>query len=147
MDVNIKELNTLLKGEHMAIGGYERYIQEIKDTNIKGELQKIQQDHKQHAIKISERIQNLGGKPAADEGIGGKMAQAVSGIKEAGKNNVLSILKEALNGEDNGIKMADEVVKGDLDSQSAALVNDILNDDRNHVDRLSQLTKSPWGMQ
>lgn len=147
MDSNIKELNTLLKGEHMAIGGYEKYIQEVKDTNIRGELQKIQQDHKQHAIKIAERIQNLGGKPVDDEGIGGKIAQAMSNIKEARRNDTLSILKEALHGEDNGIKMADEVVKGDLDSQSAALVNDILNDDRNHVDRLGQITRSPWSLQ
>lgn len=147
VDANIKELNTILKGEHMAIGGYEKYIQGIKDTNIKGEFQKIQQDHKQHAIKIAERIQNLGGKPVDDEGISGKIAQVMSSIKEAGKNDTLSILKEALHGEDTGIKMADEVVKGDLDSQSAALVNDILNDDRNHVDRLSELTRSPWSVQ
>jgi bacterioferritin len=125
----------------MAINGYERYIQSIKDTNVKGELKKIQQDHKQHAIKIAERIQNLGGRPVESEGVMGKAASVMSGIKDMGMmSDTSSILKEARRGEDNGIKMADEVVRGDLDPDSAVLVRDILNDDRNHLDRLECFT-------
>jgi Uncharacterized conserved protein len=125
----------------MAINGYERYIQSIKDTDVKGELQKIQQDHKQHAIKIAERIQNLGGRPVESEGVMGKAASVMSGIKDMGMmNDTSSILKEARRGEDNGIKMADEVVRGDLDPDSASLVRDILNDDRNHLDMLGCFT-------
>jgi bacterioferritin (cytochrome b1) len=69
---SINELNALLKGEHMAIDGYEKYIQNVNDPNIKGELQKIQQEHKMHAIKISERIQSLGGRPVDGVGVMGK---------------------------------------------------------------------------
>lgn len=141
-NTSINELNTLLKGEHMAIDGYEKYIQNVDDVNIKNQLQKIQQDHKQHAIKIAERIQNLGGKPVDGTGIMGKMAQIATNIKEIGKKNNIEILKEAYNGEDNGIKMGDEVVKGDLDQESRNLVNDILNDDRNHLNVISNLMGS-----
>jgi rubrerythrin len=49
---SINELNALLKGEHMAIDGYEKYIQNVNDPNIKGELQKIQQEHKMHAANV-----------------------------------------------------------------------------------------------
>lgn len=141
-NTSINELNTLLKGEHMAIDGYEKYIQNVDDVNIKNQLQKIQQDHKQHAIKIAERIQNLGGKPVDGTSIMGKMAQIATNIKEIGKKNNIEILKEAYNGEDNGIKMGDEVVKGDLDQESRNLVNDILNDDRNHLNVISNLMGS-----
>jgi len=59
-NVVIEELNSLLEGNYMAIHGYERYIQHVKDPNIKKELQRIQQEHKQNSALIAERIQNLG---------------------------------------------------------------------------------------
>jgi rubrerythrin len=126
----------------MAIGGYERYIQSVNDPGVKKELQRIQQEHKQHAIKIAERIQNLGGKPVEDVGVFGKMAETVSGIKDIGLKETKDILKEAYNGENNGIGMADELVKGDLDSGSRLMVNDILDDDRNHLDILGSMIKN-----
>lgn len=138
-NTSINELNTFLKGEYMAIDSYERYIQTVKEPAIKGELQKIQKEHKQHAIQISERIQNLGGKPADSPGIAGRVAETISGIKDIGNKSYQTILKEAYNGEDKGIKMADELVKGDLDSESKNLVNNILNTDRTHLNTLDTL--------
>jgi bacterioferritin len=38
----IKELNTFLEGNYMAIQAYERYIHHIDDSDIKQSLQKIQ---------------------------------------------------------------------------------------------------------
>lgn len=144
---NIVELNALLRGEHMAIDGYEKYIQNITEPNIRGELQKIQQEHKQHAIKISERIQNLGGRPTDGVGIGGRVAEVMSSIKDMGTKDVKAILKDAYNGENNGIKMADELVKGDLDNDSMTLVNNLLNADRNHLNTLGALINSSTGVQ
>lgn len=141
-NTSINELNAFLKGEHMAIDGYEKYIQNVDDQNIKAELQKIQQHHKQHAIKIAERVQNLGGKPVDGVGTAGRMAQIMTDIKDMGKKGTNEILKDAYNGESNGIKMGEEVVKGDLDQDSKSLVNSILNDDREHLNTLSNLMYS-----
>lgn len=56
----INTLNDFLKGQYMGIHAYENYIQKISDEQIKRELQKIQQELKNDASKVAERIQNLG---------------------------------------------------------------------------------------
>lgn len=142
----VNELNALLKGEHMAIDAYEDYIQRIEDSEIRNSLQKIQQDHKLHSIMIAERIQTLGGKPAKGVGIGGKVAETVTSIKHRSMHEPVIILKTAYDGEDNGIKMATEIVKGDLDSESAYLVKDILNGDRTHLETLNSLIRDAGGL-
>lgn len=142
-----KELNAFLKGEHMAIDGYEKYIQSVSEENVKNQLQNIQKDHKQHAIQVAERIQDLGGKPEDGVGVAGKMAEAVSNVKDMGRVDTLSVLKQAYEGEMTGIKMADELVKGDLDQDSANIVNNILNVDKGHLNVLDNLIKSHDGIQ
>lgn len=138
----ISELNALLKGEHMAIHGYERYMKKIEDPDIKTEFQKIQIDHKQHAIRLAERIQNLGGHPCSDVGIAGEIGQLMSSIMDIKDRDTNSIVNQAYKGEKTGIRMADELVKGDLDEQSRQLVDDILNIDRSHLTTLDGLMKN-----
>lgn len=139
-NTSINELNEFLKGEYMAIEAYERYIRDAKDDNTKMQLQKIQQDHKQHVIKISERIQNLGGKPANGVGLTGTMVNIFSGMKSMGENDdTHAIVRDAYEGEYKGINMASEVVKGDLDTESNNMINDILNQDRIHLETLRGL--------
>jgi rubrerythrin len=143
---SINELNAFLKGEHMAIDSYEKFIQDIDDEKIKGELQKIQQDHKQHAIKIAEGIQNLGGKPEKGVGASGKVAEVLQNVKKIGRRGKVTILKDAYDGENMGIELAAEIVKGDLESKSAAMIKDILNDDRDHLKKLNSLIQSAGGI-
>lgn len=136
----VKELNSLLKGEYMAIEGYERFIQNLEDEEIKTELQRIQKDHKQHAILIAERIQNLGGRPVDGIGIMGEMAQAVDSIKNLPKQkDTRFILHDAYEGEQKGIQMAEEIAKGDLDKESEDLIKKILKEDRKHIKTLEKL--------
>ena len=80
--------------------------------NIKQTLQKIQQDHKQHAMLIAERIQNLGGVPVDDVGFKGTIAEFVNNLKGS-SNDPTFILKDALKGEDKGIEISKELVNGD----------------------------------
>lgn len=137
---SIQELNTLLKGEYMAIQGYERYIQNIEDQKIKVQLQEIQKDHKQHAIMIAERIQNLGGRPVDGLGLMGEMAQAFDSIKNIpNEKDTRFILHDAYEGEQKGIQMAEEIAKGDLDKESEDLIKKILKEDRKHVKALEKL--------
>ncbi len=132
----VKELNAYLKGEYMAIKSYEDFIEKVKDQSIKEELRSIQQDHKKHAAKVTERIMSLGGKPVKGPGLMGVMSDMKNLLKR-NSNDTEFILKDAGSGEYRGIQMAEEVVKGDLDAESRKLIEDLLREDRGHVNRIS----------
>jgi bacterioferritin len=133
----VKELNEFLKGQYMGIHSYEHYIQKLQDPQIKKKFQKIQQEHKQHAMLVAERIQNLGGTPVDDEGIVGSMQGLVSQLNLP--DTTEGLIQGALKGESIGIKMSEEIVKGDLDRESRQLIEEILNHDRQHTSLLKGL--------
>lgn len=139
---SISELNAILKGEYMAIDSYGKYIDNISDANAKSELQKIQKEHKTQAIALAERVQNLGGSPTKNVGVLGKVAETISDITDMAKNKPSSYIKKALNGENQGIQLVDEMIKGDLDGYSKDLVNSMLNQDKTHVNILTGLATS-----
>lgn len=135
----VKELNAFLKEQYMGIHAYEEYIQNINDDPIKKELQKIQQDHKQHAQKVAMRIQNLGGKPVDSVGFTGAIQETIGKIKGY-SHDTKEILRDVLKGEDYyGIRLSEEIVKGDLDPESKKIIETILDKDRKHVDTLNNL--------
>ncbi len=133
-----KELNTFLKGNFMAIHAYDKYIYRIEDDHIKKILQEIQQDHKQHASIIAERIQNLGDLPVDDAGMMGNAAELFNDMKNP-SNYTVHILKDALVGEHRGIEKSKELLDGDLDPESRKIVKRILNVDQKHVELLNEL--------
>lgn len=135
----INELNAFLKGEHMAIDAYEKYLRKINTPYIKSEFEQIKDDHEHHAVLLSERIELLGGKPARGVGFTGKVAEVMSSVKGIGKTDEKFIIKDAYHGEDLGIEMAEEIIKGDLDEKSNKLIDEILEKDRNHLDTLKSL--------
>lgn len=133
----VKELNAFLKGQYMGIHAYENLIQHVEDPNIKKLFQNIQKDHKEHAMQVAERIQNLDGKPVDDEGIIGSMQGAISQLNTP--RDTQELIKHALVGEGYyGIQISEEIVKGDLDEQSSMIIEEILDKDRNHVKELTQ---------
>jgi len=134
----VRELNALLKGNYMAIHGYEKFIQNAKDPGAKSQLQRIQREHKQNAALIAERIQNLGGIPENGSGLMGTMGELMNSLKGVSHNTEF-IIKDALESEDKGIKMAEEIVRGDMDSESRKLVEGILDVNRRHVSQLDSL--------
>ncbi|MFJ5621258.1 ferritin-like domain-containing protein [Peribacillus loiseleuriae] len=69
----VKTLNQFLKGQYMGIHAYEHHIQKLSNPDVKREFQRIQQEHKNHALNVAERIQNLGGTPVDDEGLIGSI--------------------------------------------------------------------------
>lgn len=137
-DVAIEELNAFLKGQYMGIHAYENLIQNTEDLFLKKELQKIQQEHKIHALRVAERIQNLGGRPVNDEGWKGSMTNFMGRITAPKSADI--IMKKALKGEElYGIQLSHEIVKGDLDPQSDQLIDEILAHDEKHVEKLRKL--------
>ncbi|MBS4207518.1 DUF2383 domain-containing protein [Bacillus sp. FJAT-50079] len=134
----IKELNTFLEGNYMAIHAYEKYIHQVNDSDIKQTLQNIQQNHKRHAAMIAERIQNLNGIPVDGVGIKGTMAVLVNKLKGS-SNDPTFILRDALEGENKGIEISKKLVDGDLDPESLALVQKVLTYDQKHIKLLDEL--------
>lgn len=134
----VKELNAYLKGEFMGIHAYEHYIQQVTDPAVKTELQRIQQEHKQHAAKLAERIQNLGGKATEDNGFMLSISEGIMNLKGF-PDTVDGVLKSAINGQVKGMQMAEEIVRGDIDSVSRQIVEENLNEDREHINQLNNL--------
>lgn len=134
----ITELNEYLKGEYMGIHAYEHYIQHEEDENIKNKLQQFQQEHKQHAAKIAERIQNLGGEAINDNGLKLSLQEFLMDMKGYPKQTN-KILAEVIKGQEMGIEAAEELVRGDLDEASLHLVKENLNEDREQLETLKQL--------
>ena len=115
----VRELNALLKGNYMAIHGYEKFIQNVKDPDAKSELQRIQQEHKENAALIAERIQNLGGVPEDGAGLMGNMGELMNSLKGISGNPIYH--KGCIGERGKGIKMAEEIVRGDMDQESRKL--------------------------
>lgn len=99
----VNELNTFLEGNLMAIHAYNNYIHHMDDERLKHRLQDIQKQHKQHAILVAERIQNLGGMPVDDIGMIGSFAEFMNKLKGSTTDRKL-ILKDALLGEQRVLK-------------------------------------------
>ncbi|MED1467594.1 DUF2383 domain-containing protein [Bacillus salipaludis] len=134
----IEELNTLLRGTYMGIHGFEQYIQKLNNHDVKRNFQQIQQEQKQNAQKIAERIQNLGGVPADDEGISGSMISFIH--KFMITDNERRIIEEAIEGLDKyGVHYSAELVKGDLDPSSKQIADETINDSRRHAEQLRHL--------
>lgn len=137
-DTVIKELNAYLKGEFMGIHSYEQYIQQVTDPTIKTELQRIQREHKEHAAKTAERIQDLGGKAVNDNGVMLSMREGMMKLKGT-PDTVDEILLSAIKGQEIGMKMTEEIVRGDLDPESKQLIAENLDQDREHINHLNDL--------
>lgn len=133
-----KELNTVLKGEQMAVEAYEKFISAVDNDNIKGTFQQIQMNHKENASQLAKRIQDIGEIPEYGTGASGVFANMMLGMETNGKSSV-DILKRAYDGEDKGIAAAEEVVRGDLDDTSMELVKKILSCDHDHLKSMLHL--------
>jgi bacterioferritin len=124
---DIKELNTALKGEHMAIEGFDHYIQDMKDPAIRKRLMDIQQQHQLHAMQLSERIQQLGGNPTHSAGMVGMMAEAMHHIVP-NKYVDGSIIKTAIEGEEMGLEAYGEIISKLSDPNNQKLAKEMLAD-------------------
>jgi len=128
----VKELSTMLSGELMAAESYDLFIAHADDEKIRRIFEQFRADHKEHAELLRERIRSLGAVPGKGTGIQGMFSQVMLELETKGKDSE-EILKRAYYGEDKGVKMVEEIVKGDLDPESADLVGRILQKDREHL--------------
>jgi bacterioferritin len=134
---NVRTLNELVQGEHMAVQAYESVLPALQEETRK-EISGIIRDHKQHALEISDRIVTLGGIPDESTGMPGMMSQAKLKAESMVRNEK-SLLQKLYDGEDQGIGVVEKIIKGDLDETSREMVDKILRTDHDHLKNLQQL--------
>ncbi|SET47288.1 bacterioferritin [Oceanobacillus limi] len=137
-NIVVEELNTLLRGTYMGIRSLEHYIQKVEDDALKSESQSMQQETKLNAQKLAERIQNLGGVPADSEGASGRMHSFMHQMMLSDDSD--KMVQDAIKGLDKyGVEYSEEIVKGDLDPISKQLVEEVIDTNRRHAERLKHL--------
>jgi bacterioferritin len=137
-EVIIEELNTLLRGTFMGIRSFEHYIQKAEDDELRKVFQSMQQEVKLNAQKLAERIQNLGGVPADDEGFSGSMHSFMHKVMLPDEPN--EMIEDALKGLNQyGVHYSEEVVRGDLDPKSRQIAEEVIDTSRRQIEQLQHL--------
>ncbi|MDQ1003071.1 bacterioferritin [Neobacillus niacini] len=137
-EVIIEELNTLLRGTYMGIRSFEHYIQKAEENELKKVFQSMQQEVKLNAQKLAVRIQNLGGVPADGEGFSGSIHSFMH--KAMHPDDTKEMIEDALKSLDHyGVHYSEELVRGDLDSESRQLAEDVIDTSRRQIEQLKQL--------
>lgn len=135
----VKSLNELLQGEYMAVESFNNFISKIEDNNTKEIFQDIQKQHRKNIEILASYIQEIGGQPDENLGIKGKMAEIKINMNLGSKSQDMDIIEKAINGETQGVNMAEKVLRGNLDEKSRDLAGEILKNDRDSIYKLKKL--------
>lgn len=99
----IEVLNDLIKINNDRIDGYEKASDEIKATDVDLQVmfQKMGNDSRDHARDLSNAVVKIGGEPATDTTISGKIYRTWMDVKAAfARKERLSVLEACEFGED-----------------------------------------------
>jgi|SRR5690606_13825396 len=97
---DIKQLNSLLRGELSAVETYQQCIDKVEDKDLASKLDLLQRSHRARSTLLRERIVALGGHPDQSSGLWGSVAKALEGTAGVfGTSMAVSVLEE---GEDHG---------------------------------------------
>ncbi len=139
MDRTVEVLNNLLQGENMAVDSLNTFINKVGDENIKRTLQEVQSQHRENMSVLAKRIQDLGYEPREKLGLKGTMADLMINMDLIGEGG-MSILNKVIEGENKGIsRMADEISRSNLDSESKKIANQVLEEDRSSLAKMRRL--------
>jgi uncharacterized protein (TIGR02284 family) len=119
---NIREvLNDLIKINHDRIEGYERAVEDTKDndTDLQSIFHRMADESKQYAAELESEVRKVGGEPATDTTVSGKIYRVWMDFKSAitGKARK-SILASCEYGEDAAQKAYEEALKEEADLPS-----------------------------
>ena len=134
-----KALNELLQGEYMAVESFNNFISRLEDENAKKTLQEIQKQHRENIDKLASYIQDIGGQPDENLGMKGKMGDIKLNMDLGSSSDMKEIVKKAIEGETQGVNMAEKVLRGDLDYRSRDIAGEILEKDRKSIEKLKNL--------
>ncbi len=135
----IESLNQLLQGEYMAVESFNNFISKVEDERVKGCFQEVQKQHRDNIEKLAGYIQDMGGKPEENLGMKGKMSEMKLNMDLGAKVDTEEIIEKAIAGETKGVNAAEKILRGELDDQSRKITGEILERDRNSIDKLRSL--------
>jgi len=135
----IKSLNQLLQGEYMAVEIFNNFISRTKNENVKQVFKEVQKQHRENIDKLASYIQDIGGKPEENLGIKGKMGDIKINMDLGSDADTYEIIEKAIEGETQGVNMAEKVLRGDLDDKSRDIAGEILHKDRKSIEELKNL--------
>ncbi len=125
----IETLNDLIRINNDRINGYEKAGDEIKDTDVdlKAIFSKMGNDSRDYARELSNAVVKLGGEPATDTTISGKIYRTWMDVKAAfATKERLSVLEACEFGEDAAQKAYDSALKSDaeMDAETRQMIMD-----------------------
>lgn len=136
---SIKSINELLQGEYMAIESFNNFISRLETGDTKDVFQDIQKQHRENVEVLATYIQNAGGQPDENLGIKGKMGDIKLNMGLGTQSDANEVIAKAIEGETQGVNMAEKVLRGTLDDKSRELAGKILQNDRRSIERLKNL--------
>lgn len=135
----IQSLNQLLQGEYMAVESFNNFISKLEDENVIQCFKEVQKQHRENIDKLASYIQDMGGRPEENLGMKGKMGDIKLNIDLGSDADTAKIIEKAIEGETQGVNMAEKVLRGDLDERSRDIAGEILNEDRKSIEKLKSL--------
>lgn len=135
----LKSVNALLQGEYMAIESFNNFISRLEGGSVKSTFQDIQKQHRENVDILATYIQNVGGQPDENLGIKGIMGDIKLNLDLGPQSDVKEVIEKAIEGETQGVNMAEKVLRGNLDTKSRELAGDILQNDRESIEKLKNL--------
>lgn len=134
----IKSLNELLQGEYMAVESYNNFISKVEDEKLKQIFKEVQTKHRDNIAVLADYIQDRGGQPDENLGLKGKMAELRLNMKLNYKDSN-EVLEKAIEGETQGINMAEKILRGTLDEEARTMTELILDNDRQSINKLKSI--------
>ena len=135
----IKSLNELLQGEYMAVESFNNFISKIEEDDVKTCFMDVQQQHRKNINNLATYIQNIGGQPDENLGMKGKMADIKHNMEFGSKVDAPDVIEKVIEGETKGVNMAEKVLRGNLDDKSRDVAGEILQNDRESIEKLKKL--------
>lgn len=138
----VPQLNSLLRGEISAAETYRMAIDRVASdaSSNAALLREIQEEHGRAAQAVRDRIRELGGEAVDSSGAWGAWAKTVQATM--GLFGDVSSFKALKEGEEHGLKDYNDAV-GSLDETSRQMVqNQLIPQQRRHIDLLDQIIQS-----
>lgn len=126
----------------MAIGVYDQFIWNLKNSKLKEDLIALRQEHILHALRLTRFIEDYGGKPDDNTGWVGLMTRLTARINTWRFRQPEEILRVLCTGEDKGLARAEQLTRQNLASEQRHALADYFADEHEHLDRVHKLLQN-----
>lgn len=139
-DINI--LNTVIKGEVMAVESYNVFIKNIDDRLLRGDLRGLQQVHRNHIAMLAKCIQEMGQIPGESAGFTGYMSNRILNNKTANSKDK-TILKEMEDTNEKGLNTLRDIIengKKNISKSTLQIVEKVYEEDLRNVNKIKEIS-------